>query len=553
MIIPSLGGEFMATVSQPAANDAKVRDARELVRELVSREIVFGVVGPVGSGTSEIAEALEKFLSDAGYDAKILKARDIISSWAPKVDINIPDAPRMAQTEALQNAGDAIRLSAGNSAIAVGIIEQIRLRRAAAIGLEAKDGEAVRPDDKLRAYIIDSLRNPAEVSLLRSVYQQAFCLIGVICDEETRINRLSFKYSDAGRDTITAFMKRDEKAIQKHGQQVASTFHLSDFFIENSTPRYLTNQAGEKVANELWTAIEELGRLVDILTHARIVRPRPNETAMYHAYGARMRSACLSRQVGAALLDQKGNLLATGTNEVPRAGGGVYGGAFEDYSDQDPDHESDHRCAIHGGYCRNTREQNEIIRDLVETIPEFKADLTPEFMKRVRETKIGQLIEFSRAVHAEMEALLSAAREGVSTVGSRLFVTTYPCHNCARHIVAAGVDEVQFIEPYLKSKALPLHGDSITSDRPSWTPPSVFLNMSADERKGRVPQVLFRPFTGVAPRLYRKAFYKDRELKDENTGEILQSFPEADGTGVSHVLQISYSQVEAMITNPSEA
>lgn len=540
----------MATVVKAAANDSKARDARELVRELVSREIVFGVVGPVGSGTSEIAQALDHFLNSSGYDSKILKARDVILEWAPKLEIEIPTSPRMAQTEALQDAGDAIRLHAGNSAIAVGLIEQIRLRRAASIGLTAKDGEAVRPDDKPRAYVLDSLRNPAEVSLLRSVYQQAFCLIGVICDEETRKVRLSKKYTDAGLETIQMFMRRDEKAAQKHGQQVSATFHLADFFIDNAVPRFVESQVGEKKPNERWNVSDELGRLVDILTHARVVRPRPNETAMYHAYGARMRSACLSRQVGAALLDQKGNLLSTGTNEVPRAGGGVYGGAFEDFSDQDPDHEADHRCVIHGGYCRNTREQNEIIKDLVETIPEFSVELTPDFIKRVRDTKIGQLIEFSRAVHAEMEALLSAAREGVSTVGSRLFVTTYPCHNCARHIVAAGVDEVQFIEPYLKSKALPLHGDSITSDQPSWIPPSAFLQMPAAERKGRVPQVLFRPFTGVAPRLYRKAFYKDRELKDENTGELLSSFPDADGTGVSHVLQLSYSQIEAMLTNP---
>ena len=42
-----------------------------------------------------------------------------------------------------------------------------------------------------------------------------------------------------------------------------------------------------------------------------------------------MRSACLSRQVGCALMDSAGTLIATGTNEAPRAGGGVYGETFE--------------------------------------------------------------------------------------------------------------------------------------------------------------------------------------------------------------------------------
>ena len=44
--------------------------------------------------------------------------------------------------------------------------------------------------------------------------------------------------------------------------------------------------------------------------------------------------------------------------------------------------------------------------------------------------------------HAEMEALLSCARSGVSTRGATLYSTTFPCHNCAKHIIAAGVARV---------------------------------------------------------------------------------------------------------------
>ena len=70
-----------------------------------------------------------------------------------------------------------------------------------------------------------------------------------------------------------------------------------------------------------------------------------------------------------------------------------------------------------------------------------------------------------------MDALLSAGREGVSTVGTRLFVTTFPCHYCARHIVGAGVYEVQYIEPYPKSLALELHNDAIETNPFKWQPP----------------------------------------------------------------------------------
>lgn len=152
-----------------------------------------------------------------------------------------------------------------------------------------------------------------------------------------------------------------------------------------------------------------------------------------------------------------------------------------------------------------------------------------------------------------MDALLSAAREGVSTVGSRLYVTTYPCHNCARHIVAAGVDEVQFIEPYLKSQALPLHGDAITDRRQDWVPPSEFYRTRPDDRTGKFAQVLFRPFTGVAPRLYRKAFLKDRDLKNADTGDMLHPLPESESESVPSVLEASYTQIEAMLAAQNAA
>ncbi len=454
----------------------------------------------------------------------------------------------MDQTEALQDAGDELRKSTrSNSAVAVRLMEKIRLHRGAVTKKDVKIGEAVLPDNAPRAYILDSLRNPGEVDLLRRVYQQAFCLIGVVCDEEVRKARLTEKYPDASSKKIDAFMQRDEKAAAKHGQQVSATFHLADFFVDNSASRMLPVQGGGEKPNPDWNVTDEVGRLTDILSHTKVVRPRLNETAMYHAYGARMRSACLSRQVGAALMDAKGNLLATGTNEVPRAGGGVYGGVFDNFSDVDPSPDLDHRCAFHGGYCRNTNEQNEIIKELIATLGEV-IEIKEDITERIRGTRLGQIIEFSRAVHAEMDALLSAARQGVSTLGSRLFVTTYPCHNCARHIVAAGVDEVQFVEPYLKSRALPLHGDAITTKRSGWVAPSALAEGKMTEFKGRVPQVLFRPFTGVAPRLYRRAFYKERELKDQYSGKMLEIFPEPDGTGVAQALQISYAQVEAELT-----
>jgi hypothetical protein len=92
-----------------------------------------------------------------------------------------------------------------------------------------------------------------------------------------------------------------------------------------------------------------------------------------------------------------------------------------------------------------------------------------------------------------MEALLSCARTGVSPRGGTLYSTTFPCHNCAKHIVAAGVSRVVFVEPYPKSLAVELHSDSI-----------ILANeMKTGEGKGKVR---FEPFVGVGARRFMDLF-----------------------------------------------
>lgn len=81
-----------------------------------------------------------------------------------------------------------------------------------------------------------------------------------------------------------------------------------------------------------------------------------------------------------------------------------------------------------------------------------------------------------------------------------MYVTTFPCHECARHIIAAGIARVVYIEPYAKSLALELHGDSIELDGPA--------------TQSKVP---FVPFLGIAPRNHSNIFaMPDRKDMDGN-------------------------------------
>jgi len=119
--------------------------------------------------------------------------------------------------------------------------------------------------------------------------------------------------------------------------------------------------------------------------------------------------------------------------------------------------------------------------------------------KVLRNSRVLHLIEFGRSVHAEMAALMDASRRGVSVKGATLFSTTFPCHLCARHIVASGIKRVVYIEPYPKSKVRELHPDSIVVDQQNVTP----------------GYVNFEPFVGVAPRQYLELFEMPDERKDK--------------------------------------
>lgn len=53
-----------------------------------------------------------------------------------------------------------------------------------------------------------------------------------------------------------------------------------------------------------------------------------------------------------------------------------------------------------------------------------------------------------RAVHAELNAIVQCAVNGVSSVGCTLVVTDFPCVHCAKAIVQAGVVKVIFLSEY---------------------------------------------------------------------------------------------------------
>jgi dCMP deaminase len=58
--------------------------------------------------------------------------------------------------------------------------------------------------------------------------------------------------------------------------------------------------------------------------------------------------------------------------------------------------------------------------------------------------------KYQHVVHAEANAFLNAARKGVSTLGTTAYVTFFPCVECAKGLIQAGVVEVVEV-PGMKS------------------------------------------------------------------------------------------------------
>lgn len=52
--------------------------------------------------------------------------------------------------------------------------------------------------------------------------------------------------------------------------------------------------------------------------------------------------------------------------------------------------------------------------------------------------------EDCRAIHSEIDAITAAAQNGISTGGTTIYVTRYPCEACARAIISAGITTVAY-------------------------------------------------------------------------------------------------------------
>ena len=72
----------------------------------------------------------------------------------------------------------------------------------------------------------------------------------------------------------------------------------------------------------------------------------------------------------------------------------------------------------------------------------------------------GQQHELCRGIHAEQNAIIQAARYGVSIEGATLYCTTQPCTQCTKMLINAGITEIVYAEGYPDDLACELLDES---------------------------------------------------------------------------------------------
>ena len=422
-------------------------------------ELVLGLVSPVGVNHDDIEARLKDFLSQFKYKVNYIHLSKISKDYFPQWQKDAKD--EVERLDYGMQTGTAVREHYGRGDIyALAAIAEIN---------SARELEGNNPKPKPRTiHIIRSLKHEDEVNTLREVYGNGFFLLGVSARNETRKNYLQ-NQKGVPEEEVNRLIERDDKEKNPLGQQTRNVFQLSDAFITTDDHDRLSTQ---------------LARILELLFSNPHISPTEEEYAMFMAYAASLRSADLSRQVGAVLANKYGDIISTGANDVPRFGGGLYWPSTTESGIND---ERDYVWKKD----MNEEERNKIIDEVINlTIgPSESEEAKSAARKRLKKSRINDLTEFGRAVHAEMEALLQASRTGISVRDSKLYTTTFPCHNCAKHIVAAGVQEVIYIEPYPKSYAINLHSDSIDN-----------------ENKNSKNKVNFKQFVGIGPRKFIDLF-----------------------------------------------
>jgi deoxycytidylate deaminase len=472
--------------------------------EFPEAEVVFALVYPVGTDYSGVLLTLGNYIKRFNYRPQEIRISDHIATIAKRVElpgVELAHEPEAKRINSYMDGGNKIReLTQCPDFVTAAAVAEIARRRPNKQGL----GEPLPKT----IHIFNSLKRPEEVGMLRKIYGLGFYLIGIFASEGERLEYLTGDKNISKPDAFK-LMKRDEDEEDEaipFGQRTRDTFQLADVFVKLSEDAYK----------------KQLERFLDLIFGFPYHTPGPDEYSMFLAYSASLRSGSLSRQVGASIRSKTGDVVAVGCNDVPSPRGGLYWPGPEDQRDHIKKYDS------------NDLQLRRIVEDLLSRLGGETSKPKRAVLDLLRGSLLDDVSEFGRAVHAEMDSLFTCARNGVSPLGAELFTTTFPCHNCTRHIITAGVQRVVYIEPYPKSMAAKLHKDAI------------ILGQKKSKNDPRIP---FEAFVGIGPRrffdLFSMKLSRGSTVRRKKNGRVTK-FERGKATPRIQMLPSSYLQREQL-------
>lgn len=465
--------------------------------ELNFPEIVLGIVSPIGTDLVPVINALSTQFKGVGYDVYHIKLSAIFGLIAEMIGYDqLSDASRFKRVNTYIDFGNHLRKTYDK-----GILGEFSIMKIAEKRIEKKEQSPQRrkSDPRGTVYIIDQLKTEAELDLLREVYGPIFFQVSVYSARDVRVDNLSkiMAHDDrkadrnAYRQNAEALVVRDEdEQDNPFGQKVGKIYQAADVI--------LSVDRSDMIAS----IDKQVERFVQLLFGYNGYSPTRMEYGMFLAHSAALRSLDLSRQVGAAIFRQTGEIATLGSNEVPKALGGTYW-CNEVYDDREYVRQSD----------SNDKRKDELLHEVLEIVLGKNFKLHEEKRTALNNSQFMDALEYGRIVHAEMNAITDAARLGIGISGGTLYCTTFPCHMCSKHVVSSGLAQVVFLEPYPKSLTADLHSDSVK------------IEGTARGRYETFPSVNFVPFFGITPRRYRELFSRKKRKQEGNFEPYRDGYP----------------------------
>jgi dCMP deaminase len=279
-------------------------------------------------------------------------------------------------------------------------------------------------------FVIDAFRNPLEIEYFKWRYSE-FYLLAVLRNQKQRHASLDLLKVD--KDKID---KRESNRANGHsnnigkwiGQDLNECISKGDLFIENIFDE-----------NKEYPYLKyNLTKIVCLANNPGCIPPTQDERAMQMAMTARQMSGCISRRVGAVIVNEEGYLTGFGWNDPPRGQPACSLRTARELI-EDPSRD------VFSTYEQSPKFKNHVKNNCILDLPFcFRSEL-----KSIDNGQNSEKKEFTRALHAEENALFQATRNSRQDLrGCMLYTTDQPCNLCAKKAYQLGINRIVYIQEY---------------------------------------------------------------------------------------------------------